>query len=266
VLINEPDDSQGVCVPPPLGTGEPACESGPEGRLLAVHEGVSSTNAFEVVLEQYESYRDFLRPEAAKVFLWITDDESNMPEDDFRAALTALEPSGMFDRTIHNAIVGYYGDTAWNDESAGSCSTLADVGEQYLQLATCVDSGGAPIADCIPGSIARVCESDWRPIFEDIAMGVIAGVPVVCEFDIPAPPEGSVLDLDAIRVTYRSGDLVRAMLSRVDGVGACTGEGWYFDDPVSPTQMVLCPDVCRDVQADPEANLDIALGCFADLM
>ena len=111
------------------------------------------------------------------------------------------------------------------------------------------------------GSQARVCESDWTAIFEEIARGIVEGVPVLCEFDVPEPPEGLTLDLDAIGVTYRSGDEVRAELDRVASEDACTDNGWYFDDPVAPTTMSLCPEACRTVQADPDARLDIALGC-----
>jgi hypothetical protein len=267
VLISTPAGSRGVCVPPPLGTGMPACTSGPEGRLLALHVTVASRNAPDLVLSNYPMYVDFLRPEAAKVFLWITDDESSRyTSDSFRAALTALEPAGMFDRTIHNSIVGYYGDPAWSDMSAGSCGSLARVGTTYMRLATCVTDAMVPIPDCTPGQTARVCEADWRPIFESIAMGVVAGIPVVCEFDIPAPPMGSTVDYEMIAVTWRSGDVVRSMLDRVAGPGACTPNGWYFDDEAMPTRILLCPDVCRAVQADPDARMDIALGCFPILM
>lgn len=263
VLISAPTGSQGVCVPAPLGTGAPACASGPEGRLLALHVTVASRNAPDLVLAQYPMYRDFLRPEAAKVFIWITDDESLVYNaDSFRAALTALEPAGMFDRTIHNSIVGYYGDPAWADRTMGACGSLARVGATYMRLANCLANDGTPIDGCTSGRTARVCETDWRPIFEEIAMGVVAGVPVVCEFAVPEPPMGSTLDLDAIGVTYLSGMTVVSALTRVSGVDACTATGWYFDDPAAPTQIVLCPDVCSDVQADPEARMDIALGCF----
>lgn len=263
VLISAPSGSTGVCVPAPLGSGAPDCQSGPEGRLLAVHQSIGSTNASEVVVSRYPDYRDFLRPEAAKVFLWITDDESRRSADTIRTNLAALEPEGMFDVQIHNAIVGFYGDTpaTWSSSGAGACATLADPGETYLRLANCLTDDDEPIADCRTGSQARVCEADWTTIFEDMARGIVEGVPVVCEFAVPEPPEGLTLDLDAIGVTYLSGDVVTSMLRRVDGEGACTADGWYFDDPVAPTTMSLCPEACRTVQADPDARLDIALGC-----
>ena len=269
VLISEESGSTGVCVPAPLGSGPPACESGPDGRLRALHVSVGSTNAPDRVIAQYPSFVDFLRPESAKVFLWITDDESsNYSADEFRTALAALAPSGMFDRQIHNSIVGYYGETpaTWSSSSAGDCDSLADPGETYMRLAQCLTDGDEPITDCTPGSTGRVCETDWTAIFEDIAMGVVAGVPVVCEFAVPAPPEGQSIDVDAARVTYRSGDVVVDELSRVDGEGACGPGGWYFDDLAMPTSITLCPDVCRTVQADPDAEMAISIGCFRDLM
>lgn len=264
VLISSPSGSTGVCVPPPLGSGTPACESGPEGRLLAIHQSVASRNAPDLVLQHYPAYRDFLRANAAKVFLWITDDESReYSADEFRDALAALEPEGMFDVQIHNAIVGFYGDTpaSWSSPGAGACSTLARVGATYLRLANCLTDGNEAIEGCRSGSQARVCETDWTTIFEDMARGIVEGVPVVCEFAVPEPPAGLTLNLDDIGVTYLSGEEVRAELDRVAGEGACTDNGWYFDDPVAPTTMSLCPEACRTVQADPDARLDIALGC-----
>lgn len=262
VLISRPSGSTGVCVPAPLGSGEPMCGSGPEGRLLALHEPVSSTNAPQRVLDLYPRYRDFLRPDSAKVFLWITDDESRLDADTFRTRLTALEPSGMFARQIHNSIVGYYGDTDWSNRSAGTCASLARVGVQYMRLSTCVTSSGEPIEDCTPGHTARVCETDWTDIFNEMAMGVVAGVAVSCEFAMPEPPSGSIIDLEDVRVTYRTGETVTAELERVASDSACTSNGWFYDDPAAPTTITLCPEVCRTVQRDPDAKLDVALGCF----
>lgn len=263
VLVSRPDGERGVCVPAPLGSGPPGCGSGAEGRLLAVHVPVGSTNAPDLVLESYPDYRSFLREGSAKIFLWITDDESgNYSADDFRAALAALEPAGMFDQTIHNAIVGYYGDTAWSDPGAGTCDSLADVGATYLRLANCLDDADAPIGGCVAGHQNRVCETDWTTIFEEIARGVVEGVPVACEFPIPEAPMGMMLDLDEIRLTYSAGDGSRTALTRASAAAACGADGWHFDDAASPASIVLCPELCAVVQADEAARIDIALGCF----
>ncbi|MBX3249555.1 MAG: hypothetical protein KF901_20425 [Myxococcales bacterium] len=269
VLISRPDGSQGVCIPEPLGTGAPDCLGGPEGRLLAIHEQVRSRDAPERMLARYPDFVDFLRPEAVKVFIWITDDEMNThTPDGFRADLAALEPAGMFDRTIHNSIVGFYGETpsTWGTRAAGDCGSLARVGAHYMRLAQCLTNTNEPIEDCTPGRTARVCELDWRPIFESIAEGVIAGVPVQCEFDLPAPPDGMELNLEDVRVTYERGDATREDLERTTGADACADGRWYFDDPAAPTEILLCPELCRRVQRDDGARMEVGLGCFPSLL
>jgi hypothetical protein len=269
VLISTPTGSRGVCVPPPLGSGAPDCVSGPEGLLRAVHVGVGSTNALVLTLSNYPAYADFLRPEAAKAFLWVTDDEANSTHsaDSFRAALADLEPAGMFDVQIHNSIVGYYGDTpaTWANTSAGSCATLAKVGATYMRLAGCYDNANQPIAGCIEGRTGKVCDTDWTDIFVSIAEGVVAGVAVNCEFAMPEPPDGQVINLDDIRVKYVRGDGSVEALAPVSGPGACTDTGWYFDDPAAPTEIRLCPGACQRVQGDPDARLEVELGCFPEL-
>ncbi|MCB9600945.1 MAG: hypothetical protein H6720_11415 [Sandaracinus sp.] len=265
VLISRPDGDTGVCIPAPLGSGEPDCGSGPEGRLLAIHQAIGSRNAPEIMLARYPDYVDFLRPEAVKVLIWITDDQArDTTADAIRANLAALEPAGMFDDTIHNAIVGFYGDTpaTWGDEGAGMCGSLARVGSVYLRLAGCYDNDDMPIAECTPGLAARVCETDWTEIFEGIAAAVVRGVPVQCEFPMPAAPDGMTINYEDVRVSYTRGDGTNEALMRVADEAACTDGAWYYDDPAMPTEVRLCPALCTRVQADEGARMDVGLGCF----
>ncbi len=266
VLISSAAGSTGVCVPAPLGTGAPACASGPEGRLLHIQRSVGSTNAPALVLSQYPMYQSFLRMDSAKVFLWITDDESSaQTADSFRTALAALEPAGMFDIQIHNSIVGYYGETpaTWSTRSAGACGSLARVGASYMRLAQCLTNANAPVPDCTPGRTGRVCEADWSTIFEEIARGVVSGIPVACEFEVPTPPVGQSIDLELVNVSVlTTGGVVERTLNQVANEAACTPDGWYVDDPVTPTRITFCTDACRAVQMVPDANVNIDIGCF----
>ncbi len=232
---------------------------------MAIHDGVGSTNALDKALEHYPTYRDFLRFESAKFFVWITDDESrNLTADSFRAALAGLEPAGMFDIQFHNSIVGFYGDAPadWARSSAGACGSLARVGTSYLRLANCIADDGTPIAECTSGRQARVCETDWTPIFESIAEGVLAGVPVQCDFEVPAAPEGMRIAVDDVVLEHLSDGMPTTPTMRVGTEAECAENGWYFDDVDNPTTITLCPDLCRRVQMDPDATLGITLGCF----
>jgi hypothetical protein len=62
-------------------------------------------------------------------------------------------------------------------------------------------------------------------------------------------------------VTYRSG--AESTLVPRASAGRCSG-GWRFDDETSPGAIVLCPDVCRRVQSDPAAEIELTVACYDD--
>jgi hypothetical protein len=70
-------------------------------------------------------------------------------------------------------------------------------------------------------------------------------------------------DPTKINVDYTPGNGgMTQTLGQVSGFGACMGkEGWYYDDPVNPTTINLCPASCQIVQADTDAMIEILLGC-----
>ncbi len=49
-------------------------------------------------------------------------------------------------------------------------------------------------------------------------------------------------------------------LPYLDGPDEC-GDGWYFDDPASPTAVHLCGNTCEVVQTDDRARIDLGFGC-----
>lgn len=50
-------------------------------------------------------------------------------------------------------------------------------------------------------------------------------------------------------------------LPRLAGPAACASGGWFYDDPLEPTTIELCPATCAAVQADKGATLEVLLGC-----
>ena len=39
------------------------------------------------------------------------------------------------------------------------------------------------------------------------------------------------------------------------------GNGWYYDNPAAPTQIILCPASCTLVEGDMTGEVDVTLGC-----
>ena len=68
--------------------------------------------------------------------------------------------------------------------------------------------------------------------------------------DTPSPADPA-MPLDPARLSVRFTPNVTRITEFVPKVGTSAdcalnaGEGWYFDDPVRPTQIVLCPDTCE---------------------
>jgi len=65
-------------------------------------------------------------------------------------------------------------------------------------------------------------------------------------------------------VTFRQGSGKPSTFFYVKTAADCElqpEQGWYYDDPKSPTQVVLCPKTCERVSAASEAKMDVAFGC-----
>jgi len=62
-----------------------------------------------------------------------------------------------------------------------------------------------------------------------------------------------------VRVNYASGTNTPTALTYDPD---CTGtNGWRYDDPANPRQIVLCDGTRITVQADPNASLSIDFEC-----
>ncbi len=148
VLISERgtgNASRDVCIPPPMAG--PNCAD--TDRFRHLDEEVGSHSAFDDILECYDrcddddgNYRDFLRPGALLQVIVVTDDESDLRWDDFRARMAAV---GLGELVLHG-VVGL---------RDGGC--VAEVGEQYIRGAG--DTGG---------ELLHICDLDWGQVLDVI--------------------------------------------------------------------------------------------------
>jgi hypothetical protein len=95
------------------------------------------------------------------------------------------------------------------------------------------------------------------------ALEQIRKTSVACEFLMPQPTTGETVDPKLVNVSYTPGAGGEAQtLGQVPDAASCSGPGgWYYDDPLSPTKITLCPSTCTSVQADQGAKMQIVLGC-----
>ena len=249
VMLATPSGTNAICVPGPLGGA--SCGNNTRFRLANVRIG--STNGPSLAITNYALYSDFLRANATKHFVFVTDDNSAMSAAAFTTAVGNLQPAGMFNGFKVHGIYAYGSGTSTG--CTGPFGTGAADGTVYTTLVT--QTGGAR---------GVICQDDWMKVFQDITATVVTGSQVACELAMPAPPQGQTLDPTKVNVKYQSGATSQT-LPQVPSANDCTtAGGWYYDDNTAPTKITLCPSTCSSVQADAAANLKIELGCSTQIL
>jgi Mg-chelatase subunit ChlD len=81
-----------------------------------------------------------------------------------------------------------------------------------------------------------------------------------CTFDVPTNPNGGGVNLEEVNVTFEAGDGSVEEPSNVPGEN-CENDvdGWQYS--ADKTKIILCGEICDRVQADPEGQVSIVLGC-----
>ncbi len=200
-------------------------------------------------------YSDWLRPEANKVILAMTDGSSasNAASDGdaFDSALLAL-PDALFGTPgDRNYLMHVITSMPVNNPSTAPwlpTDPIAGNGGSIQQVAILTGGWRFPLSQA----------ADFAVVFQQIAQGVVETTPVACSFAIPDPPDGETIDPDTIEIDYLPGGVGPAeTFHQVSGPAQCTPDAFYIDTDT----VVLCPDACLLVQADMMAKLDVRYGC-----
>jgi hypothetical protein len=272
-----------ICVPPPLA-GDANCGNGP--RFFHSSIDLRSTQTFEQFLGSLgqtsgfqqgqslggEPWQAWLRPEATKTILVVTDDNARLTAQEFETFTggpnpfnsTTLPPGildpvwkGMFDGYLFGGVYG------WGDPKNPSVRCTypnnampASGGSTYSALVT---KTGGPRAKICDGASA------WGPFFSDVATAVLANSKIACEMPIPDPGGGQQVDPTKVNVTLDDNGVV-TNLTKTAGKGTCDSSmSWYFDDDTAPTKVILCPTACASAQsivgASKKGAVRVLFGC-----
>ena len=96
------------------------------------------------------------------------------------------------------------------------------------------------------------------------AMQAIQKSQVGCEYLIPPPAAGQMIDFTKVNVVYTpNGTGAPQTILGVASAAACdpVKGGWYYNDPKAPTKIELCPATCTIVQKDAKAKISVEIGC-----
>ena len=237
-----------ICVPAPLA-GANCADKAPT--FHHVNQDVQSTDSLELILSTYDtSWKNYVRMDATKVFIEVTDDDSDMTETAFDTALLAKAPAGMFGTAakrnyiFHSIISKPFAAAV---PSTAVCAGAAGSSVPYQKLS--VLTGGI---------IDEVCKTDYSAVLNNIAKGITDKLG--CEVGYPSSAEA---DPTKVAVTFTPKGQPAQTLTQVTDASKCgaIADAWYYDDPAKPTKIILCPAMCSTANAAIEGKLDALVGC-----
>jgi hypothetical protein len=84
---------------------------------------------------------------------------------------------------------------------------------------------------------------------------------IPCDFAIPADSgvDPSETNVEYAPVNATAQDFV--FVGDVTGCSKAPTDGWYFDDPTTPTKVILCDAACDTVKADDRGQVNVVFGC-----
>jgi von Willebrand factor type A domain len=92
------------------------------------------------------------------------------------------------------------------------------------------------------------------------ALGIIAGVALGCRYNVPAAPDGAMLDPGKVNVLFTPPAGVQELIGQSLDNGC--SEGWRYTD--NQSQIRLCSNTCERVQGS-EGSLSLQFGCATEL-
>ncbi|NRA34346.1 MAG: VWA domain-containing protein [Polyangiaceae bacterium] len=218
--------------------------------ITCVEYPVSSRNSLDAFIATRYDWRSILRPNADKFFVVVSDDESGLPAQSFRAwadtyYVDEWRLAGIF--CLPERVGGMYGY---------NCSGAGDV---YFNLA--INSGGVTADLGVP-------LLDWSEIFDELARGVIdTGVAVPCQWGIPSGSEDGDFEVSEVNVEFTddSGEVIRLFNVPDDSRCEEAGGGWFYDSADAPTALMACPSTCESIQSDNSGQIAVVFGCPTEI-
>ncbi len=232
-----------------------------------------------------EGWNKWLRQQAIKVFVEITDDDisctwngtnlndNGQPQSPTgQAAMAAIN----FDSLLLQQAPAQFGTTAARNYQFYSIVGIQEKANPLDPYQPGEPVQGATISDdCSTASgpgwgyqwLSKgtnglrfpVCQfTSYDAVFQAIAAGVVSGASVPCEFDISGNTEP--VDPNSLAVEYTPGGMgPMETFAQVMGAAACgvNDQAFYLDGDL----VRLCPSTCDKVTADQGANLNVIAQC-----
>lgn len=262
-----------ICVRSPLSAT--ACDPVPDSpanstRFFHYDFEISSDDSFDKILETYNrpgphglspgGWSDFLRPEAFKVFIEITDDSpEGLNAAEFERRLFELNPPNFGNsggrNYVWHSIVGLY--PRESDPTSAypasepltdfQCGTSESPGIEYQKLS--IVTGGLRYP---------VCEFEtYESVFRAAAVKTVEDADIDCELNMPIAPEGQRIDPSRMVLQFKDDTGRTIVVRQVAGAQACRADAFYIEGDA----VKICPELCPSVSSSQQGSLEVLAQC-----
>jgi hypothetical protein len=130
------------------------------------------------------------------------------------------------------------------------------VGQSLASLDQLAMSGGTDKATLVDVGDANATKAQFLA-----ALDAIRGLVLTCNFAIPPPPMGMMIDFQQVNLTWTPSDTMTPSLVPYDKDCSSGGPGWRYDDPANPKEVQLCAPSCDAARGDRDGKIDVLFGC-----
>ena len=234
VIIQQDKSCCKLCIQPPLGGA--GCQNNPP-KFIHNKTYVSSTNGLAQFIASYPQWKQWLRPDATKNIIAVTDDNSYKKNPWFELEIDKLNKAAAaqgqpvhFVKTaqvpfgfVFHSIVAY--------NAKADCPTLAKKGTVYLELTAKTN-----------GAQHKICLQDWTPIFKSLANAVSQTAKPGCTYPMKKP--AGVSSASDLIISYHDGKADFDVAHVKNNICPANGVGFVFDNVANPSQVTICPTSC----------------------
>ena len=263
--------AEDICVAAPLSGTD--CDPVPEQpgnttNFFHYDIEIGSNDSFRMLLATYSlpdrhdfttsGWSQWLRADAFKVFLEITDDRPELAAEEFERHLFALMPSHFGGPGKRNYIFHSIIGLAANEPATAAWDPADPIVTDKCPTGVSEAPGYQKLSKITGGLRYPVCNTDsYDVVFREVAQGIIEQSKIGCEIAFPDAPAGQMINPDqmVLEFTPAEGAPVR-QITRV-AEASCAADTFYVDAGV----IHLCPTLCAEISQATEGTLEVLAGC-----
>jgi hypothetical protein len=146
-----------------------------------------------------------------------------------------------------------------SEQARGLLSQIAYEGGTATS-ASCDHSGDLTDDDTGDCHFDMTTSTDFAADLNDALLAISRTKTLSCTFDVPTNPSGGGVNLNEVNVEFQPGDGDVEEVLNVAGQDCANDvDGWQYS--ADKSKIILCGPICDRVQADPEGQVSIVLGC-----